>query len=107
MKFAIVDARVLARELALQPSIETAVTAYDANRRTATPAVVLANREGGPLRALQLVEERAPGGFVDLHDVISQEELEEIAGSYKRTAGFDPETLNNRPSLGVRPATPA
>ena len=33
---AILDARVLARELALQPSIEAAVAAYDAERRPAT-----------------------------------------------------------------------
>lgn len=102
---AILDARVLARELALQPSIEAAVAAYDAARRPATAAVVLANREGGPERPLALVEERAPDGFANLDDVISREELEEIARAYKRTAGFDPETLNNRPSLSVRAAT--
>jgi 5-methylphenazine-1-carboxylate 1-monooxygenase len=38
---------------------------------------------------------------VDLDAVISRAELEEISRSYKRTAGFDPEILNNRPSLGV------
>jgi len=102
---AILDARVLARELALQPSIAAAVAAYDAVRRPATAAVVLANREGGPERPLALVEERAPDGFANLDDVVSREELEEIARAYKRTAGFDPETLNNRPSLSVRTAT--
>lgn len=55
---------------------------------------------------LELVEPRAPRGFLDLEAVISREELDAIASSYKRTAGFDPETLNTRPSLGVgRPAT--
>jgi hypothetical protein len=33
--------------------------------------------------------------------VISPEELEKISQSYKRTAGFEAEALNNRPSLGV------
>jgi 2-polyprenyl-6-methoxyphenol hydroxylase-like FAD-dependent oxidoreductase len=99
---AIIDARVLARELALQPSVETAVSAYDAQRRPTTAAVVLANRRVGPERCMDLVEERAPDGFTNLDDVISQEELAEIAGAYKRTAGFDPEVLNNRPSLSVR-----
>jgi 2-polyprenyl-6-methoxyphenol hydroxylase-like FAD-dependent oxidoreductase len=99
---AILDARYLARELALQPSVEAAVTAYDAERRPATAAVVLANRQAGPERPLDLVEERAPDGFANLDEVISQEELEEIASRYKRTAGFDPETLNRRPSLSVR-----
>jgi 5-methylphenazine-1-carboxylate 1-monooxygenase len=98
---AIVDARVLARELALQPSVEAAIAAYDAQRRPQTAGVVLANRQGGPQRCIEIVEQRAPDGFIDLDSVISHEELEEMMRSYKRMAGFDPETLNNRPSLGV------
>jgi hypothetical protein len=61
----------------------------------------VANRRGGPERCIDVVEERAPDGFVDLDAVISHGELEEIARSYKRTAGFDPEILNTRPSLTV------
>jgi 5-methylphenazine-1-carboxylate 1-monooxygenase len=98
---AILDARVLARELALQPSIEAAIAAYDAQRRPQTAGVVLANRQGGPERCLEIGEQRAPDGCVDLDAVVSRAELEDIARSYKRTAGFDPETLNTRPSLGV------
>ena len=99
---AIIDARVLARELAVQPSIEAAVAAYDAERRPATAAVVHANRRHGPMQPLDLVEARAPNGFMKLEDVISVEELTEIAAAYRRTAGFDVETLNSRPSLSVR-----
>jgi hypothetical protein len=99
---AIIDARVLARELALQPSITAAIAAYDVQRRPSTAGVVLANRQGGPERCMEIVEQRAPDGFVDLDAVISHAELEEISNNYKRTAGFDPEVLNNRPSLGVR-----
>ena len=99
---AIIDARVLARELALQPSIEPAVAAYDAARRPATAAVVRANRKVGPEQCMELVEQRAPNGFTNLDDIISQRELEEISRSYKRTAGFDPDVLNNRPSLSIR-----
>jgi 5-methylphenazine-1-carboxylate 1-monooxygenase len=98
---AIIDARVLARELAVQPSIEAAIAAYDAQRRPQTAGVVLANRQGGPERVIGIVEQRAPGGFVNLSDVISREELETIARSYKRTAGFHPEFLNSRPSLRI------
>jgi 5-methylphenazine-1-carboxylate 1-monooxygenase len=98
---AIIDGRVLARALALQPSIEAAVAAYDAERRPATSAVVLANRRVGPERCMELVEERAPYGFTDLDAVISQDELLAISRDYKQTAGFDPEVLNNRPSLSV------
>jgi 2-polyprenyl-6-methoxyphenol hydroxylase-like FAD-dependent oxidoreductase len=99
---AILDARVLARELALQPSVEATVAAYDAQRRPATAAVVQSNRRAGPHRCQDLVEDRAPSGFTDLSDVVSEQELEEIAGDYKRTAGFDIDGLNNRPSLSVR-----
>jgi 5-methylphenazine-1-carboxylate 1-monooxygenase len=98
---AIIDARVLARELALQPSVEEAVAAYDAWRRPQTAAVVLANRQGGPERCLGIVEQRAPDGFVEVDAVVSRAELEEISRSYKRAAGFDPDILNNRPSLGI------
>jgi 2-polyprenyl-6-methoxyphenol hydroxylase-like FAD-dependent oxidoreductase len=99
---AIIDARILARELALSSSVEAAVAAYDSDRRPATAAVVVANRQVGPERSMDLVEERAPEGFANIEDVISQEELETIARTYKRIAGFDPEVLNNRPSLSVR-----
>jgi len=51
---------------------------------------------------MEIVEQRAPEGFANLDDIVSQQELEEIARAYKRTAGFDPETLNRRPSLSVR-----
>jgi hypothetical protein len=57
-------------------------------------------RSGGSERCLEIVEQRAPDGFVDLDAVISRAELEEISHSYKRTADFDSELLNNRPSLG-------
>ncbi len=99
---AVLDARVLARELALQPAIEAAVAAYDGDRRPATAAVVQSNRRAGPHRCQDLVEERAPDGFTDLYDVVSQGELEAIGDEYKRTAGFEKERVNDRPSLSVR-----
>lgn len=99
---AIIDARVLARELVLQPSVASAVAAYDAQRRPETAAVVEANRQGGPMRSLALVDQRAPYGFTALDEVITPEELAEMAAAYKRTAGFDIEALNSRASLSVR-----
>ena len=98
---AILDARVLARELALRPTIEGAIAAYDSQRRPATAAVVKANRRAGPHRCQDLVEERAPNGFKELSDVISRQELEEIADEYKRIGGFDVERLNNRSSFSA------
>ena len=50
---------------------------------------------------MALVEQRAPRGFTRIEDVLSTEELEAIAGDYKRTAGFQVEELNTRPSWGV------
>jgi len=99
---AIIDARVLARELALKPSMEEALNAYDAVRRPATAAVVAANRKVGPELCMELVEERAPDGFTKIEEIISVAELEEISARYKVTAGFDPSILNGRESLSVK-----
>jgi 2-polyprenyl-6-methoxyphenol hydroxylase-like FAD-dependent oxidoreductase len=99
---AILDARTLARALAVEPTVAAAVAAYDAERRPATAAVVQSNRRAGPHRCQDLVEERAPAGFTDLHAVVSREELAAIADAYKQTAGFDIARLNARPSLSVR-----
>lgn len=98
---AILDARVLARELALQPSVGEALDAYEAQRLPATAAVVLSNRQAGPERCMEIVADRAPNGFNDIESVIGRAELEEIVTAYRRTAGFDPTALNERPSLGV------
>ena len=43
---------------------------------------------------MQMVEERAPGGFTDLADVITRRELEEVAARYKTIAGFDRDSLS-------------
>lgn len=99
---AIIDARVLARELALQPSVGDALDAYEAQRLPATAKVVLANRAAGPERSMEIVAERAPNGFTRLEDVISHDELVAISAQYRATAGFDPAVLNERPSLSVR-----
>ena len=53
---------------------------------------------------MDIVEQRAPEGFGDLADVISPTELEAISAQYKRIAGFDPATLNSRPSLSIHDA---
>ena len=100
---AIIDARVLARALALEPSIEAALAAYESARRPATQAVVLANRMVGAEQCMELAEARAPDGFDRIEDVFAPGELEELAAHYKRLAGFDPATLNERPSLSVDP----
>jgi hypothetical protein len=58
----------------------------------------------GPERVLRIVAERAPRGFARIEDVMSRDELEDIARRYKTTAGFDVETLNTRPSWSFVPS---
>jgi len=99
---AVLDARTLARALAVELTIETALDAYEADRRPATAGVVLANRRVGAERCMELAEARAPDGFERIEDVFGPGELEALSSDYKRTAGFDAVTLNDRPSLTVR-----
>lgn len=98
---AILDARVLAREIRNRGATPEALLAYEAERRPATSAIVLANRRNGPEQVMQLVEQRAPEGFADVGDVLRQDELEGVASAYKRVAGFGIEELNVRPGLIV------
>lgn len=102
---AILDARVLAREIQAHGPTPEALQAYEAERRPATSKIVLANRADGPDRVLDIVEERAPGGFARIEDVLSRAELEEAAAGYKRLAGFDKDVLNARPPI-LQPRRP-
>ena len=54
---------------------------------------------------MQLVEERAPDGYDVVTDVLSNEELHDIAANYKRVAGFQVEGLNARPPIVIMPAS--
>jgi 2-polyprenyl-6-methoxyphenol hydroxylase-like FAD-dependent oxidoreductase len=96
---AILDARVLAREIQDKGETAAALEAYEAERRPATSQLVLLNRGNGPERVMQMVEERAPNGFEAVTEVLSQAELEEVANNYKRVAGFQVEALNAKPSI--------
>ncbi|MDQ4103106.1 MAG: flavin-dependent oxidoreductase [Actinomycetota bacterium] len=98
---AIIDGRVLAWELARADDPVTGLAAYEAARRERMNALVVANRQGGPERVLQLVEQRAPDGFTSIEDVMTRDELEAIAAQYRKTAGFDAETLNAAPSWNL------
>ncbi len=96
---AILDARVLTREILAQGEVPAALQAYEAERRPATTELVKLNRRNGPEQVMQLVEERAPNGFNVVTDVLSQQELEDIAANYKRVAGFQVEALNAKPPI--------
>ncbi len=93
---AILDADYLTEYLQRYDDIEAALKEYEAVRRLATTSIVLQNRKMGPEEVMQIVEDRAPDGFDNLHDVISREELEAISARYKKIAGFEIESLNQK-----------
>lgn len=45
---------------------------------------------------MQLAEERAPDGFSNVYDVIPKEELDEIGRVYKKVAGFEMDSVNEK-----------
>jgi 2-polyprenyl-6-methoxyphenol hydroxylase-like FAD-dependent oxidoreductase len=93
---AILDSECITESLVNEPDIVKAFQQYEQERLPATSKIVLQNRQMGPEQVMQIVEERAPGGFDNLHDIISQKELEDIAARYKRIAGFEKEILNQK-----------
>ena len=95
---AILDARTLTRALLAHEDPVAALAQYDGERRPAMNDITLRNRSFGPEAAMQLVEERAPNGFVRIDDVISRHELDSIANSFAAAAGLDVGTVNNGPS---------
>jgi 2-polyprenyl-6-methoxyphenol hydroxylase-like FAD-dependent oxidoreductase len=96
---AIVDGRVLAASLIAVRDPAEALTRYQDQRIAAMNDMIIRNRNLGLESILQTAEERAPGGFKHIHDVLSQEELEHTATSFKKAAGFDVETVNSRESF--------
>jgi 2-polyprenyl-6-methoxyphenol hydroxylase-like FAD-dependent oxidoreductase len=79
---AILDARVLADELAARDDVPAALAAYDAVRRPATAAIVHANRKGGPEGVIDAVERLAPDGFDDIEAVLPHAERAAIVQGY-------------------------
>jgi 2-polyprenyl-6-methoxyphenol hydroxylase-like FAD-dependent oxidoreductase len=100
---AILDARTLTGCLRhYRDDLVRGLERYESIRRPATAAIVNANRGMGPELPMQLVEDRAPGGFARLDDVITPDELRGIAERYKRIAGFSVNELNARASLAEK-----
>ncbi len=96
---AILDARVLARELRDHGAGVSALLAYEAARRDSVNQLVLAIRGDGPDKVLDIVADRAPTGFDDISQVMSQDELSALAQGYKSVAGMDIQDLNGRGPL--------
>jgi 5-methylphenazine-1-carboxylate 1-monooxygenase len=101
---AVIDARILAGCVRRHPSnLGEALTRYEQIRRPATAAIVAANRGLGPERPMLLVEQRAPGGFKDIAEVITPAEIAEVTNDYRRTAGFAIADLKRRATLIEEP----
>jgi hypothetical protein len=75
-------------------AVAEALAAYDAERRPATAAIVLANRLGGPEGVIDLVEARAPSGFEDLDTVAPYAEREAVVRGYASLAGYAQHRVN-------------
>ncbi|MEZ0601205.1 flavin-dependent oxidoreductase [Paraburkholderia sp. IW21] len=98
---AILDARILADRCAELGVCEEALLAYDRARVKATGDVVLMNRKAPPDRILQVVYERTQGQrFGRIEDVVSAEELSQIANQYKTVAGFHLDDLRAKQRVG-------
>ncbi len=85
---AILDARARARALTEAPG-PGGLKAYEATRLPVATNVVRANRLGGPEQVLDIAAARVRGPDDRIEDLITKEELEEVAANYRRIAGFD------------------
>lgn len=86
---AIIDARVLAEQLATCPDGPAALAAYEGSRLAPTARIVETNRTVPPdfinIRVDELSGDRP---FRHIDDLISQDELRRMSDEYKRIAGF-------------------
>ena len=96
---AIIDARVLARELAAAASPADALARYEAERLPAVNKIVLATRDMPVDAVLDMVSARAPGGFDRIEDVLTPAELGTLKDAYRATSLQDVAALNARPSF--------
>ena len=96
---AIIDARKLAFHLKVNKTNKAALMDYEKEMLPLTAKITLANRNSGPDALLQVVEDRCKGSFNNIHEVISQNELETHSEKYKSIAGLNIEKLNNSESI--------
>lgn len=98
---AIIDAETLAGFLEqevgkAQPDWPAALTGYQDKRLPATAQIVRTNRATGPDSVLQMVEDRAPNGFENIHDICTKEELEEVGLRYKGLTNALKDVVNEK-----------
>ncbi|WP_103956511.1 flavin-dependent oxidoreductase [Nonomuraea solani] len=98
---AVLDARVLARCLATYGDPERGLLAYEEERRPPTSALVLGHRALPTDATMKLVEERAPDGFGDIGEVLTEAELTALGDAQRRISDADVRALNERESWSV------
>lgn len=85
----LIDARTLAEALAASADPMRALDDYEAARREATAKVVTTNRSQPPDFIIMKADELSGGKpFTQIDDLISQDELRQIAARYEQVAGF-------------------
>jgi 5-methylphenazine-1-carboxylate 1-monooxygenase len=84
---AIMDAQALADALAQHDDLDTALAAYEDERRPLCARIVELNRREGLDAILDRVEALAPDGFAQLSDVIDPAEVAAEINAYKAAAG--------------------
>ncbi|HEV6966193.1 flavin-dependent oxidoreductase [Roseateles sp.] len=84
---AIMDAQALAEALGAHADLDTALAAYEDERRPMCARIVEMNRQEGLDAILDRVEALAPEGFADLADVIDPAEVAAEINAYKAAAG--------------------
>lgn len=95
----VLDAMTFAKLMAGSNDIPDVLQAYEEARRETTTKIVLANREAGPEKVMEMVKERCAGNCGDHHSCIPQDILEEVATAYKKLAGFDKQSLKTKTAL--------
>ncbi|MFN3847919.1 MAG: flavin-dependent oxidoreductase [Spirosomataceae bacterium] len=91
---AILDADCLTECLKSTSSIEEALIDYDKERVPAAAKVVLQNRAKGPDEIMDMMEDWFPNGF--LPEEVPHDKLAAVMDNYKKVAGFDIQTLNQK-----------
>ncbi len=90
----ILDSVSLERHMQSESSVSAAFLKYEQERLKSTTMLIHNNRQTGPEKVLQLVKDRCGGTCGSEHVCIPRPELQEIAESYKKLAGFDKASVN-------------
>jgi 5-methylphenazine-1-carboxylate 1-monooxygenase len=98
---AILDARFLALALAVEKDPAAGLARYEYERRRQADGLVRSGHRFEVDDIVRLAEQRAPGGFTDITDVLSARELAEAAEAHHRVADMDARTLNERSSWSI------